>query len=123
VERHPFSDPGRKLVNEMLDLLAQEMSIIVPGVAKGGAPALADHQARLDALADLRDRTIKMGSELPWEDRGAILALLGSAERAFYLIDRIHEERKSVPRVVTVTETKDSAVPGGFGRAAAVPAE
>lgn len=123
VERHPFSDPGRKLVNEMLDLLAQEMSIIVPGVAKGGAPALADHQARMKALSDLRDRTIKMGSELPWEDRGAILALLGSAERAFYLIDRIHDERKSVPRVVTVTETRDKTVPGGFGQAAAVPAE
>ena len=105
VERHPFSDPGRKLVNEMLDLLAQEMSIIVPGVAKGGAPALADNDARLRALADLRDRTIKM-ADLSWEDRGAILALLGSAERAFYLIDRIHEERLSVPRVVTVNATK-----------------
>jgi phosphate:Na+ symporter len=106
----------------MLDLLAQEMSIIVPGVAKGGAPALADHEARLNALANLRDRTIKM-ADLSWEDRGAILALLGSAERAFYLIDRIHEERLSVPRVVTVNATKDSTVPGGFGQAAAVPAE
>jgi phosphate:Na+ symporter len=123
VERHPFSDPGRKLVNEMLELLAQEMSIIVPGVAKGGAPALADHEARMKALADLRERTIKMGSELPWEDRGAILALLGSAERAFNLIDRIHEERLSVPRIVTVKETGEKTVPGGFGQAAAVPAE
>jgi phosphate:Na+ symporter len=123
VERHPFSDPGRKLVNEMLDLLAQEMSIIVPGVAKGGAPALADHEARMKALADLRERTIKMGSELPWEDRGAILALLGSAERAFNLIDRIHDERLSVPRMVTATETQDKTVPGGFGQATAVPAE
>ena len=70
----------------------------------------------------MRDRAVKMGSELPWEDRGAILALLGSAERAFYLIERIHEERKSVPRVVPGAATRTRR-PGGFGQAAAVPAE
>jgi phosphate:Na+ symporter len=124
VERHPFSDAGRRLVNEMLDLVAKEVSIIVPGVSKGGEPALADHEARVAALADLRERAIRMGSELPWEDRGAILALLGSAERAFYLVDRIHEERLSVPRVVTVTAPAQQDRPAGdFGQAAAVPAE
>ena len=35
---------------------------------------------------------------MSWEDRGAVLALLGSAERAFFLIARIASERKSVSR-------------------------
>ena len=38
--------------------------------------------------------------ELPFAERGAILTLLGSAERAFYLIERIDAERKSVSRPV-----------------------
>jgi phosphate:Na+ symporter len=122
VERHPFSDPGRKMVNEVVDMVAQELSIIVPSL-KGAKPAIADADARIEALESLRNRAVDMGPELPWEDRGAILALLGSAERAFYLIQRINEERKSVPRIVPVTVTKDSAVPGNFGQAAAVPAE
>ena len=42
----------------------------------------------------------KPGAELPPVERGAILALLGSAERAFVLIERIDAERRSVARVV-----------------------
>ena len=121
VERHPFSDAGRGLANEVVDLVAQELSMIVPSIS-GAKPAIADADARLEALGTLREKSIKMGSELPWEDRGAILALLGSAERAFYLIERIHDERKSVLRVVPATETKDSTVRGNFGQAAPMPA-
>ena len=87
-----------------------------------GTPTLKTPDERIAALETLRDRAIKMGAELPWEDRGAILALLGSAERAFYLIERIHDERKSVPRIVPAAETARD-VPGNFGQAAAVPAE
>jgi phosphate:Na+ symporter len=43
---------------------------------------------------------LQLGVDLPWEERGAVLELLGSAERAFFLIDRIDAERRSVPRVV-----------------------
>ena len=74
VERHPFSDPGRKLVNEMLDLLAQEMSIIVPGVAKGGAPALADNDARL--------RCAGRSARPHHQDGGSILGRPGRHPRA-----------------------------------------
>lgn len=122
VERHPFSDAGRKLVNEVVDLVGKELSIIVPSTG-GNVAALGDADARLAALEALRDRAVKMGSELPWEDRGAILALLGSAERAFYLIERINDERKSVPRIVPAAEPAREKATGGFGQAAAVPAE
>jgi phosphate:Na+ symporter len=122
VERHPFSDAGRKLVNEVVDLVGKELSIIVPGTG-GNTAALGDADARLAALGALRDRAIKMGSELPWADRGAILAMLGSAERAFYLIERIDEERKSVPRIVPAAAPARERATGDFGQAAAVPAE
>ena len=121
VERHPFSDPGRKLVNDVVDLVGQELRMILPNT--GPLPTLKTPDERLAALQALRDREVKMGSDLPWEDRGAILALLGSAERAFYLIERIHDERRSVPRIVPAAETARDRAPGGFVQAAAVPAE
>ena len=65
---------------------------------------------------------LRLGAELPWVERGAILALLGSAERAFFLIERIDAERRSVSRAVPVTETSpQTREAGGFGTAA-VPA-
>jgi phosphate:Na+ symporter len=51
-------------------------------------------------LATTRERCLAWGGDLPWEERGAILELLGSAERALFLIARIIEERRSVPRAV-----------------------
>jgi phosphate:Na+ symporter len=81
-----------------------------------------DAAARLPALQSLRDRCLKLGAELPWAERGAILTLLGSAERAYYLIERIDAERKSVARVLpaAATQPRESGLPLGGG--AAVPA-
>ena len=70
----------------------------------------------------LRERCLKLGAELPWAERGAILTLLGSAERAFYLIERIDAERKSVSRAVpaaAVQQPRELEAPLG---GAAVPA-
>lgn len=51
----------------------------------------------MNAIGELRQRCL-LANELPGEDRGALLALLGSAERAFYLAERIQAERRSVSR-------------------------
>jgi phosphate:Na+ symporter len=51
----------------------------------------------MESMGELRQRCLS-ASELPGEDRGALLALLGSAERAFYLAERIESERRSVSR-------------------------
>src|SRR5262249_7590718 len=103
VERQPFTPPGRELVNAMLDQVTPAMRAITPNGAKDG-PVSADAAARLPALQALRERCLKLGGELPWAERGAILTLLGSAERAFYLIERIDAERRSVSRVVPTAE-------------------
>jgi phosphate:Na+ symporter len=59
----------------------------------------------------LRERCLRLGSNLPWPERGAILTLLGSAERAFYQIERIDAERRSVSR--TVRDGQAAARTGG----------
>ena len=73
-------------------------------------------------LLALRERCLKLGAELPRVERGAILALLGSAERAFYLIERIDAERKSVARVVPADVITAEPVPAELEHAAPAPA-
>jgi phosphate:Na+ symporter len=98
VERQPFGPAGRQLVDEMLGHVSEAMRAIVP--IGGQTGVLAEAEPRLAALADLRERALRLGANLPWVERGAILALLGSAERAFTLIERIDAERRSVSRHV-----------------------
>jgi len=50
---------------------------------------------------------------MPSADRGAFLALLGSAERAYLEIERIDAERRSISRVVS-EEQADAAVIGNL---------
>ena len=121
VERQPFSAVGRELVNAMLDQVSDAMRAITPNGQKSG-PVSAEAEPRLPAIAALRGRCLKLGAELPWAERGAILTLLGSAERAFYLIERIDTERKSVSRTVpaaAVQQPRELEAPLG---GAAVPA-
>jgi phosphate:Na+ symporter len=47
-----------------------------------------------------------LANELPGEDRGALLALLGSAERTLYLAERIRSERRSVSREPKIVKTQ-----------------
>jgi phosphate:Na+ symporter len=120
VERQTFSAPGRQVVDRILDELEGALqSITSAGYASKPA---ANIDERLPKLAALRERCLKLGQELPAEDRGAILAILGSAERAFYLIDRIDAERRSVPRVLPAAEASKSSVLEGPGAAAPAPA-
>jgi phosphate:Na+ symporter len=99
IERQSFGKPGRELVDATLDQLAEAMRSITPQTQD--MPAVSPESGpRLAALEPLRDRCLRQGAELPWAERGAILTLLGSAERAFFLIERIDAERRSVSRSV-----------------------
>jgi phosphate:Na+ symporter len=102
MHRQTFSAPGQQLANATLEQLATALRTIVPG--KGNAAPPPDRESQHQFLLLTRERALKLGDALPWEERGAILELLGSAERAFFLIERIDAERKSVPRIV-VAET------------------
>jgi phosphate:Na+ symporter len=66
----------------------------------------------------LRTRCLKQ-PDLSWGERGAILTLLGSAERAFFLIERIDDERRSVTRHIpaaaaAAAQSRDAEVPGAL---------
>ena len=96
------------------------MHAITPQTAD--APHVSAEAApRVAALLALRDRCLKSGADLPWAERGAILTLLGSAERAFFLIERIDAERRSVSRYVPEQAAAREAP--GLGGAMPVPAE
>ncbi|MBY0361515.1 MAG: Na/Pi symporter [Phreatobacter sp.] len=119
VERQPFGVTGRKVVDEMLAEVTTAMRAIVP-IDKPDRDVSAAADPRIAKLGELRTQALRLGDELPWVERGAILALLGSAERAYFLIERIDAERRSVSRTVPVTETgSQTQASGGLSPAAA----
>ena len=121
VERQPFSAAGREVVDSVLDEVSSVIRAIAPN-GDGEKAGSVDAASRLPRLQELRARTLRL--DLPFAERGSILTLLGSAERAFYLIERIDAERKSVPRTVA-TEAAEAKKPrrkGGM-EPAPVPAE
>lgn len=93
VKREEFGPEGRAIVEKIADMIAGGLS----GIAELGVPVIpaAAHEGEVLAL---RSRCLSGAANLPWTERGAILALLGSAERAFMMIERIDAERRSVPR-------------------------
>ena len=121
VERQSFGEPGRELVDATLGRIAEAMRAITPQTQD--APRVAAEAApRTAALLELRERCLKAGVELPWAERGSILTLLGSAERAFFLIERIDAERRSVSRYLPEPASAAREAPG-LGGAIPVPAE
>jgi phosphate:Na+ symporter len=98
VQREQFSAPGRAILDDGLSHLEQKLGTLraeVPGTddaLRGEPPALAIGEAEFEAV---RWRVIDAG-DVPATEKGALLALLGSMERAESLIDRILQERASV---------------------------
>lgn len=99
IERQLFSSNGQAIVAAVLD-------IVEPAVKNGPEGGnLPDAHAR--QLLALRERCLQDEQKLGWDERGAILTLLGSAERALNLVQRIADERLSVSRELD----HDSATP------------
>ena len=111
VERHTFSAAGRPLVDATLDQIARAMRAILPLPAGPGAAPTYSAAETHEFLLSTRERCLSLGTELSWEERGAILELLGSAERAFFLINRIDVERASVARPVFAEEDAALSMP------------
>jgi phosphate:Na+ symporter len=91
----------------MLDEVAGAMRTIT---AMDQTPRSAEAAGRLRKIQELREQCLK--AELPWTERGAILTLLGSAERAFYLIERVAAERQSVRRPAMIEQEQPEAAAG-----------
>ena len=109
VKREAFSAEAQTLVTA---LLAEIDAALVP-VLPGGGNLASEQATRGAALLDLRARCLALGEGTKPAERVAILALLGSAERAFLLIDRLAAERRSVPRLAAVAQDRGAPMPGG----------
>ena len=120
VERQPFSGVGKELVEAAIGQVADAVRMIAP---EKPAVLAAPVQAAtwLPGVVALRERCLKAGAELSPVERGAVLALLGSAERAFVLIERIDAERRSVPRVRAAEAATAQAAFAEVGRAVPQP--
>jgi phosphate:Na+ symporter len=118
VKRETFSPEARKLVDAILDHVTAALAPVLPGAAT----ATPRTESRNQILLDLRTRCLRLGSAVKPAERGAILALLGSAERASLLIGRLDAERRSVPRVVEVVSAEPGAARAG-GALSPMPAE
>jgi phosphate:Na+ symporter len=120
VMREEFTVPGRTLVNEMLEKIDDAIRGIT-GVTV--TQVTADMTAaRIADCTALRERALKL--EVPPVERGSILALLGSAERSYGLIERIDTERRSVMRMATAAQPAEAlrSAPEAPGAAMPVPA-
>lgn len=116
VERQPFGENGRKLVDAMLDQVADALRVVVDPAQARRERLSSEAAPRVEALGELRAQALRLNGSLPWVERGAILALLGSAERAYFLIERIDAERRSVSRAVPAAQAAPRTS-GGFAPA------
>ncbi len=107
-ERHPFGAEAVEKVKAIVSIVEQavddRLSPHAPSAARGTASALTQVQAMRESIVS--------SVTLPAEDRGALLALLGSAERAAYLAQRIQSERASVSRSVSAPLPTNSKLGG-----------
>lgn len=97
VKREVFSSQAGTIVAIALDKLDASLRAILPdhGLADPQMPAGHVIHPEVD---ELRSRTLALGPNAGAGERGTILALLGSIERAELLIRRIDAERRSVNR-------------------------
>ncbi len=98
IQREQFTPASREVLDKGLDHLDKKLSVI-EGVPVVDALAAAPGAALLDAPEFEAMRwTVIDAEDIPAAEKGALLALLGSMERAESLIDRIAQERASVDR-------------------------
>ena len=95
VTREAFSTEGRAFADEAIDRLDPALNTIL--LPDGSLPRMPAGHSRQADFEDIRWRIIESVA-VPMGEKGALLALLGSMERAESLIDRIAEERASVDR-------------------------
>lgn len=126
VKREKFSSPAQAIVDVALGKLDASLREILPTYGISDPQMPAGH-VNLPEVEELRARTLALGPNAGAAERGTILALLGSIERAEILIHRIDAERKSVNRqsVLARAAARREANPRPLGDAglSPVPAE
>lgn len=97
VRRETFGAQGQNIVTSALDKLEFSLRSILPDLGVPDANMPAGH-VTFPEVDELRGRILAAGGGISPGERGSLLALLGSIERAELLITRIDAERRSVNR-------------------------
>jgi phosphate:Na+ symporter len=123
VKREKFSLEAQVVVADALKRLEVKLRDILPGLA-----VLSPGEPEFASVEQLREMTLRLAPEVTSGQRGAILALLGSIERAELLIRRIDAEHKSVNRAdiiarAQVAKAKTEYRPDMGGNLSPQPAE
>ena len=97
VKREKFGAQAQQVIESALNKLEHHLRDILPngGIDKPNMPA---GHVQVAEVEELRHRVLNTNGVITPQERGAILAILGSVERAELLIKRIDAERKSVNR-------------------------
>jgi phosphate:Na+ symporter len=127
VKRERFGGEAQELVNAALGKLDTSLRTIQPTMGIPDPQMPAGHRSETTTVEDLRMVLLNYGPKISTSERGAILALLGSIERAELLIQRIDAERKSVNRANVLArvriESEKQMRPMSSGGASPMPAE
>ncbi|MCG7505712.1 Na/Pi cotransporter family protein [Mesorhizobium retamae] len=105
VRRETFGTQGKAIVDTALDKLDFDLREILPDFGVK-APQMPAGHVNFPEVEQLRAQILIAGQGIAPGERGALLALLGSVERADLLIKRIDAERKSVNRRAVIARAK-----------------
>ncbi|MFE0015499.1 Na/Pi cotransporter family protein [Mesorhizobium sp. NPDC059054] len=105
VRRETFGQQGKVIVDTALDKLDFDLREILPDFGVK-APQMPAGHVSFPEVEQLRGQILTAGTGIAPGERGALLALLGSVERADLLIKRIDAERKSVNRRAVIARAR-----------------
>ena len=105
VSREKFGPQALEVVNDALTRLEVKLRDILPDMGVPAPQVPAGH-VKFAPVEQLRTENAAFGRKVTSSQRGAILALLGSIERAELLIRRIDFERKSVNRADVIARAE-----------------
>ena len=117
VKREPFSDAARDVLALGLERLDQGMNTVL--FVDGAQPRMPAGHSVVPGVEELRWKALQ-SRDVGAGEKGALVALLGSIERAEGLIERLRAERASVDRSaimrqrVASGETPKTPSPSGF---------
>lgn len=95
--RIEFSEAGKAIALAIIERAATDLDAMLTDRMTAGDMHAAREAQHRDIL-QMREQALSPQSQLTWQERGALLEMLGSLERAFTLAERIHAERQSVSR-------------------------
>ncbi len=111
VKREELGSAAKGFLMEALDKLDEQLRMIVPNKGVPVATLPAGH-SKIAELENIRWRILQQGPSVPAGERGALLAILGSIERAEYIVERIAAERASVDREAVVKKATSRTAKG-----------